>query len=123
MESGLQQIVKAPTRNDYLLDLVLTDLGESSSIKILPLISDHHGVLARFHFSLDTHETVSRSVWNFRSADWASISDYVSTLDFSFIDTEDVDLSTEKFTELLLETANALFPNVFLTKNLRVIHG
>ena len=40
MENGLTQIVKSLTRGRYLLDLVLTDLGESASTKVLPSIAD-----------------------------------------------------------------------------------
>ena len=39
--AGLKQVVKEPTRGDYLLDLVLTDSPELLTVSVLPEISDH----------------------------------------------------------------------------------
>ena len=40
---GLTQLVRESTRGDYLLDLIITDIA-SSSVKVLPVIADHHGL-------------------------------------------------------------------------------
>ena len=106
MESGFQQIVRGPTRGEYLLDLVLTDMADSASAQILPKISDHKCVLARLHFSLDVHLTPPRTVWNYRSADWASLKDFLSSVDYSFIDVDHVDIATQKLTDILLSAAD-----------------
>ena len=106
MENGLTQIVKSPTQEQYLLDLVLTDLGDSASTKVLPAIADHCCVLARFNFSLDTHYNPPRTVWNFRSADWNGVSEFLSTVDYSFINIEDVDRSTERLNDIILSAAS-----------------
>ena len=73
MENGLEQMVKAPTRKEYLLDLVLSDLDESVSVRVLPPIADHNVVFANLRFSLDHNEGIPRTVWNYRSADWAGL--------------------------------------------------
>ena len=39
------QAVREPTRKEYLLDLVLTDI-QNTSIRILPYVADHKGILA-----------------------------------------------------------------------------
>ena len=96
MENGLTQIV----------DFVLTDLGVSASTKVFPAIADHCCVLARFHFSLDTHYNPPRTVWNFRSADWDGLSEFLSTVDYSFINIEDVDRSTERLNDIILSAAS-----------------
>ncbi len=51
-ERGLDERVRAPTRNDYLLDLVLTDLGSLVRTKVVPGISDHEAVLFSMDFPL-----------------------------------------------------------------------
>jgi len=43
---GLRQIVREPTRGDYLLDLACTDIVNSTAI-VSPSISDHRGVLIK----------------------------------------------------------------------------
>ena len=103
INSGLEQIVRGPTRGDYLLDLVLTDLGDTCSARVLPKISDHCGVLANFKFSLQMFPCPSRTVWCYRSADWSRFSEFLSEHDFSFLFTLDVDAATEKFTSILLD--------------------
>ena len=47
VERGFIQRVHEPTRNKYLLDLVLTDLDDIVTAKVLPRISDHCPVLCR----------------------------------------------------------------------------
>ena len=40
---GLFQVVREPTRNEYLLDLAITDITGSSAV-VLPRIADHNMV-------------------------------------------------------------------------------
>ena len=42
----LFQLVREPTRQEYLLDLALIDLSKSST-SVLPLITDHKGILVK----------------------------------------------------------------------------
>ena len=103
MNYGLEQTVRGPTRGEYLLDLVLTDLGDSCSTRVLPNIADHHGVLASFKFSLQMYSCPPRTVWCYRSADWAGFHEFLNEQDYRFLTALDVDTATEKFTHLLLE--------------------
>ena len=66
---GLIQMVKEPTRNDYLLDLVLTDVP-SCSIKILPYIADHKGVMAILPLPEILEFSIEREVWILAKASW-----------------------------------------------------
>ena len=104
--NGLHQVVKQATRGEHMLDLVLTDLVEAVSTQVLPPISDHHCVLTTFSVVLEAHAVAPRVVWNYRSADWSAISEFLASVDFSFIDTESVDLSAQRFTDILLSTCN-----------------
>ena len=105
MESGLHQFVKKPTRGDYLLDLVLSDLGDVVSTRVLPPVADHNLVFVRFGFTIQLPSSSMSSVWCYHSADWSGLIEWLSTVDFSFIDTMSVNDATEKFTDILLNAA------------------
>ena len=69
---GLKQQVKQPTRELYLLDLVISDLV-ATNIEILPRISDHNMVLAEFDLGVPSAVVLRRTVFDFGKADWDSI--------------------------------------------------
>ena len=109
-QSGLRQLVKQPTRGEYLLDLVLSDIDEITA-RVLPCIADHSCVLAEFSFSLDVLAPRARKMWNFRSADWSSLSEHVASLDFSFVSVESVDVATERLTDMIISACD-----IFISK-------
>ena len=65
-------MVKEPTRNDYLLDLVITDIGGSVA-KVLPKIADHNAVLVKVPKLAIKELEVEREVWMLKKAKWNSI--------------------------------------------------
>ena len=69
---GLIQMVKEPTRNDYLLDLVITDIGGSVA-KVLPKIANHNAVLVKVPKPAVKELEVEREVWMLKKAKWSSI--------------------------------------------------
>ena len=66
---GAVQVVREPTREAYLLDLVLTDVAGTKA-KVIPGVSDHEIVIASCKLSVPGCETHRRTVWQFRDADW-----------------------------------------------------
>ena len=48
---GLHQIVRQPTRGQYLLDLAFTDI-ESASVVVMPKIADHAILVARLNLTI-----------------------------------------------------------------------
>lgn len=66
---SLTQWVREPTREEYLLDLVLSDM-HSLKIEVLPPIADHRLVLTHMKMRVPEVETRRREVWSFRNADW-----------------------------------------------------
>ena len=67
-EHGLIQCVQGPTREQNLLDLVLSDLDAYTQIKILPRISDHNLVHISIALSIPCYTPIKRNVWNFKNA-------------------------------------------------------
>ena len=75
-ERGLFDHVRQPTRNNYLLDLVLSNMvNVSTSVFFFQGICDHSLVLVRLNFSVLDTVAIQRDVWNFRSADWNELTE------------------------------------------------
>ena len=54
--------MKKPTRDEYLLDLVISDVSPRA-VEVLPAISDHNMVLAEFNFGVTDAEYATRTVF------------------------------------------------------------
>ena len=67
---GLQQLVRGPTREEHLLDLVISDLGNLVSVTVCPKLADHSVVVAKLAIKTDRPSTFEREVWQFEKADW-----------------------------------------------------
>jgi len=72
-DHGFAEHVRSPTRENYLLDLVLSDLQSSIRTRVLPGISDHSMVLAAFDTGIPVQGTSERVVWKYHLADWSSM--------------------------------------------------
>ena len=70
-EYGLRECVREPTRENHLLDLVLTDMDTAVACEVLPEISDHRVILATLQLSAPVETAVDRVCWDFGRADWA----------------------------------------------------
>ena len=66
---GLNQLVREPTRGNYLLDLALSDIPGASAIA-LPKIADHSIVQVKTPLLVPEVESIEREVWKFAAADW-----------------------------------------------------
>ena len=75
---GLKQIVRAPTREEHLLDPVLTNIPGATAT-VLPAIADHKLVTAELTFKVPEQTTITRMVWEFAKADWDKMRDLLSS--------------------------------------------
>ncbi len=87
---GLKQRVLEPTRDEHLLDLVLSDVAPSR-LQVLPTIADHSLVLCSFDFGVPESIETRRRVYDYSKADWGSIGSSLAAADWSSIDSLDVD--------------------------------
>ena len=99
---GLRQLVHAPTRGDYLLDLVLSNL-EDVTCTVTPKIADHNGVVVKLKLSVPTSCSVKRTVWSFNKADWEQVFSALESKDWSFLESLSVDDCAERLTDSILE--------------------
>ncbi len=110
-EHGLEERVRAPTRNDYLLDLVLTDLGSLVKPRVVPGISDHDAVLSKFEFPLPDVVVQERLVFQYGKARWNEMQEHLRSMEWAnIIVGDDVDGSVGRFTDLLLDAARRFIP-------------
>ncbi len=90
MASGMKQRVKMPTRDDYLLDLVLSDI-DPLQVQVRSKIADHNVVTANFDFGVPDAVSVDRMVFEYNKADWEGIVNDICEFDWSPLDSLDVD--------------------------------
>ena len=110
-ENGFEEKVKQPTRNEYLLDLVLTDLGKGVVAKVLPKLQDHSLVLATTALGVPKEYEEERERWLYKKADWKGFRRALANTDWSFVEeASSTDLAQEEFTAKILATARKHIP-------------
>ena len=106
---GLEEKVQKPTRGDYLLDLVLTDV-ECVQAKVDSKVSDHCGVLASLSLSAPVSFPVTRQLWKWNKAKWAELNEYFCNTNWHSLLTGPVEEAAETFTNYLLTAAKKYIP-------------
>jgi len=79
---GILQLVKEPTRGDYLLDLFLTDMA-CCAIQVLPKIADHKAILAKIPMPKVQQQKSSRYVWLLNKANWTGLEKDLQEIDWA----------------------------------------
>jgi len=69
-ETGLKQCVRDPTRQKYLLDLVMSDVSEWLKVQVLPELSDHRVVSIDVDIAVSIAQEIHREVWDIAKAEW-----------------------------------------------------
>jgi hypothetical protein len=109
LDHGLQQLVKEATREQYLLDLVITDIDEAKC-KVLPKVADHECVLVYLDLQVPKTEIKKRVVWRFAEADWDALRTKGMLYDWSKLDRCSADQAAELITRELLRMAEECIP-------------
>ena len=97
---GLQQMVREPTRNQYLLDLYLTDVP-GTKMTVGPSIADHCFLLASVPLPEITTLHMTRQRFNIARADWSSLKAALVSVDCSSLQRGCADDGATFFMELL----------------------
>ena len=97
-------MVTEPTRNEHLLDLVLTDIPEAE-ITVGRKVQDHKFVLTKLNFSIPAARVLEREVWNFAKADWERMRDLLGDHDWSDLKSMSPTTAAASLTETILECA------------------
>jgi len=97
---GLSQLVREPTRNDFLLDLVLTDVADTS-VRVLPAIADHKAVRVNIPMTAIIETEVTSRVWQLKSANWAGLQQELEGFDWAMLEDGDAEQCANLFWEVL----------------------
>ena len=82
-----QNYVMMPTRGNHLLDLVLSDLADLVRCEVLPSISDHNLILTFVSIRYEVGERQTRSVFNYKSANWRALRQHLADHDWQYFAT------------------------------------
>ena len=77
-----------PTRNEYLLDLCLSNVAGCSA-SVQPSIADHKGILASFKARKVETQEVAREIWVYKAAQWNSLQTKLANYDWRCLERGD----------------------------------
>ena len=106
---GLRQIVTKPTREDHLLDLVLTNIPGVRT-KVLPSIADHKLVVAELPFKVPEQAVISRTVWRYAKADWVRMRSELEESDWNCMIAMDPDTASIYLANRISDVAELCVP-------------
>jgi hypothetical protein len=101
--------VKQPTRDNYLLDLVLSDM-QSIGTKVVAKIAVHQGVKITIPDSLETRALPLRHVWHYRDAEWEAMEKNLQDFDWHILDSGSVDDAIAIFYDKVYKIRDAHVP-------------
>ena len=105
--------MKSPSRGEYLLDLVLADLGSQIKCTVHPgvLESDHRCVVADVNISIALSEPTSRACFDFGKVQWTKIRTVFRNTNWqSFFENKTADAVALDFTNFVLSTYRRFIP-------------
>ena len=108
-ELGLEQLVRSPTREGHLLDLVVTDIT-GVKVQTLPAISDHKLIIAELKFKTPESTTVNRTVWQYPKADWERMRHMLTEADWSFLEGGNPHNGAQQFHDIIIQAAAQCIP-------------
>ena len=108
-QHGFRQLVTEPTRLDYLLDLVITDV-DGIKTKVLPCIADHRAILVTLTQKVPVTEVIQRRVWSFNKADWDGLRWRLRSTRWDELSRISPDEGAELLTKTILDAALAFIP-------------
>lgn len=114
VDYNLVQLVRKPTRGDYLLDLVMTNLENAHAV-VQPSICDHAVVTASFKFNVPLIKHVQRTLWDFKRSNWSKLRSALSDMKWSDVITGNPDSAAKAFADIILSTASANIPRRIAT--------
>ena len=108
---GLVQSVKEPTRENVLLDLVLSDC-ENLSSSVIPGFSDHKGTKSVIKFEVPEEEFIERECFNYTKTDWSKLQTDLSSVDWQqLLSGMSIDDAVDIFTRELLRYVRTHTPS------------
>ena len=111
---GLRQVVRQPTRGEYLLDLVLTDVLDCQA-KPCAAVADHRGVLTKVKFTIPETASHQREAWYYTDADWDRLTSNIEDTNWGFLSSSTPSEGAKRMTDTLLNLAEDNIPRRSVT--------
>lgn len=112
---GVSQVVRGPTRESYLLDLAMTDI-HGLKAKVIPGVSNRSIVIASLRLKVPECETIERTMWQHKDADWDGLRDTLANTDWAFINTTDTSVAAQRVADTILEQAHERIPQQVISE-------
>ena len=109
----IKQMVRSPTRGNYLLDLVCSSHSDFK-VHVGPQIADHATVIATLPDSLEIRHFAPRRIWHFKDANWEAMKAALLKFDCSQLLEGSVDTSLDVFVKFLQDLMQAHVPQDIL---------
>ena len=106
----LLQEVRGPTREEHLLDLVISDLSACLQVDILPKLADHNVTRSRLTLHVESAPEVSRTVWQFSKANWTTLKQALRDTDWNAQLSGDIDQAVERVVNHIKNLAEVHIP-------------
>ena len=106
---GLLQIVREPTRNQYLLDSCLTDIARCKC-KVGPQIADHRIIVVSTPIARLQSKTIEREVWFFQKAAWNNLRCELQNIDWTFLHTGEFNSTFDRFQDCFMALLETYIP-------------
>ena len=107
---GLFQHVAGPTRGEYLLDLVLSDCGDSLVASVIKGVSDHHGISIDLKFSAPAVADHERELFYYAKADWDGLNSRLAAIEWERMPM-DADMAAEFFLDKVMASVKETVPS------------
>ena len=108
-QHGLRQLVDQPTREQYLLDLVLSDLDDIKCV-VLPKLADHSSLFIQVPDSLEVRPLPPREVWDFAHANCSAMKEKCANHAWACLQGGTVEEACDHFVKFVQELAVEHFP-------------
>ena len=98
--------MREPTRDNHLLDLVITDLDTNAiALTVLPKLADHAVVLTQVRLGIPSSRAMPRTLWVYKEAKWANFCADLGCMDWSWIEHLRPSEAAEVLTHTIRDTA------------------
>ena len=99
-EFDLYQHVKSPTRQQYLLDLCLSDI-DRISVKTEAQVADHKALYISVPLEVPKTISIPRYVWKFKAASWQDLKRELQVVDWQPMHRGSVDQAADWFSKFI----------------------
>lgn len=113
--NSLQNVINEPTRQNALLDPIIIPVDmhflDSGVLLNSPDVSDHCATYISLTFNYDLKPVFERTVYLYKKADFAQLSEKISTYNWGNLHNGSIDEACENFTHTFLNLVNTCIPS------------